>query len=83
LAVFRPSKVDGIQKLISSHITKYVDFWYLAVDAVLACSLLLSLLCFASLPLLSVQSQILFNREFAKVIALKLRRAKIRQRILA
>lgn len=64
-------------------LVKYGDFWYFGYDAVLTCGLLFTLLCFSTLPLLSLQSQLLFNRDFAKVIALKLRRADFLERILS
>ena len=64
-------------------LVKYGNFWYFGYDAVLTCGLLFTLLCFSALPLLSLQSQLLFNRYFAKVIGLKLRRAAFLERVLS
>ena len=68
---------------IKMRLVKYADFWYFGYDVVLTFGLLFTLLCFSMLPLLSLQSQLLFNRDFAKVIALKLRRAEFLERILS
>jgi len=62
---------------------KFADFWYFGFDAGLTLGLLFTLLCFSLFPLLSLQSQLLFNRNFAKVIALKLRRAAFLEHLLS
>jgi len=61
----------------------YADFWYFWFDWMLAFGLLLTLLCLSLLPLLSLQSQLLFNRNFAKVVSSKLRRTAFLERILS
>jgi len=69
--------------LLKKSFIDYADFWYFGYDTVLTFGVLFTLLCFSMLPLLSLQSQLLFNRDFAKVIALKLRRAEFLERILS
>jgi len=68
---------------VKASLVRFADFWYFGWDAVLSSVLLFTLLIFSLLPLLSLQSQLLFNRDFARVIAIKLRRAEFLERILS
>lgn len=60
----------------------YADYWYFVMDMIITTLLITTLLLLSLLPLLSVQSLILFNRDFAQVIATKLRRAELLKRIV-
>ena len=53
------------------------------MDLIVSGTIILSLSILAMLPLLRLQSAALFNRDFAKVIATKLRRAELLKRILS
>jgi len=59
------------------------DYWYYVMDLVVSGTIICTLSILAMLPLLSLQSAALFNRDFAKVIATKLRRAELLKRILS
>ena len=61
----------------------FVLFTFLVFALFVFVFVLFTLLVFSLLPLLSLQSQLLFNRDFARVIALKLRRAEFLERILS
>ena len=54
-----------------------------AIGSVLSSSLIFLLSVFSMLPLLRLQSMVLFNRDFAKVIQTKLSRVELLKRILS
>ena len=65
-------------------IIEAADFFYFISDALICGGLLLSLFLLSLLPLLTIQSSLLFrSRDFAKVISRKLRHADLLERILS
>jgi len=86
LVTLRPPPAEGPRGFLApvwALLIDFADFWYFVMDAVVTMLLINLILLLAMLPLLSVQSLILFNRDFAKVIATKLRRAELLKRIVA
>jgi len=61
----------------------FADYYYFVMDVGLSLMLILLLSIFSTLPLLRLQSSVLFNRDFAKVIQTKLSRAELLKRILS
>jgi len=83
LDVPKPKAPRTLFVRIKCAITAYADWWYFVMDTIVSGTLIFTLLLLGLLPLLRLQSLILFNREFAKVIAAKLRRAELLKRILS
>jgi hypothetical protein len=61
----------------------YADAWYYLMDAIITSVLIGTLSILSLLPLLRLQSKIIFNRDFAMVISTKLSRAELLKRILS
>ena len=80
LQLFATLKPGGVLKRV---LLDYSNFWYFVMDTGITLLLISALLLLSLLPLLRLQSLILFNRDFAKVIASKLRRAELLKRILS
>jgi hypothetical protein len=68
---------------IKKWLVELADFYYFAMDVFLSASLIFALSVLAMLPLLRLQSIVLFNRGFARVISAKLSRAALLKRILS
>ena len=69
--------------LLKSKLIEFADSYYFVMDVLISSSLILALSILSMLPLLRLQSMILFNRDFAKVIQTKLSRAELLKRILS
>lgn len=85
-ATLRPPGDDaccGLGGRLKRQLIEFADFYYFGMDVCLSLSLIFMLSVLSMLPLLRLQSMILFNREFAKVIQTKLSRAALLKRILS
>ena len=82
----RPSEVGNkcvsILQKIKVFFIDLADYYYFMMDVALSMGLIVILSILSMLPLLWLQSSVLFNRDFAKVIQTKLSRAALLKRIL-
>lgn len=62
---------------------RYSSFWLICYDAIILYVSIFILWCLSFLPLLQLQTRLLYNAHFAKATDLKMKRADLLNQILA
>ncbi|KAL1498896.1 hypothetical protein AB1Y20_013418 [Prymnesium parvum] len=81
---FVDPRLDGHASIrVKAALRRYSEFWYFGFDAAVSLTLSLVWILIAMMPILYLQSRLLFNRDFANVITLKIRRSEFLTKLLS